>query len=120
VAEHGIQRPEFATLFCTAHLAGATASDVVALTGIPKNSISRAVARLAGDGLIEREQHEDDGRKALLKLTRKGRKAYDALLPQFMARQERMLAVLSPAELKEFDRLLDKLVERDDDWATDF
>jgi DNA-binding MarR family transcriptional regulator len=109
VAEHGIQRPEFATLFCTAHLAGATASDVVALTGIPKNSISRAVARLAGDGLIEREQHEDDGRKA-----------YDALLPQFMARQERMLAVLSPAELKEFDRLLDKLVERDDDWATDF
>lgn len=107
-------------MFCTVHLDDASASDVVALTGIPKNSVSRAVAKLMEEGMLKREPHELDGRKSVLRLTRKGRKVYDELLPKFVARQERMLAVLSAQELKEFDRLLNKLVERDDDWATDF
>ena len=119
-AEFRLHRPEFATMFCAVHLDDASASDVVALSGIPKNSVSRAVARLIDHGLLKREQHERDGRKAILRLTKKGRKIYDDMLPQFVTRQERMLAVLDPAEIREFDRLLDKLVERDDDWATDF
>jgi MarR family transcriptional regulator, temperature-dependent positive regulator of motility len=119
-AQFSLQRPEFATMFCTVHLDDASASDVVALTGIPKNSVSRAVAKLMEEGMLKREPHELDGRKSVLRLTKKGRKVYDELLPKFVARQERMLAVLSAPELKEFDRLLNKLVERDDDWATDF
>lgn len=106
-------------MFCCAHLDDCLASDVVALTGIPKNTISRAVARLSGEGLLERQAHGADGRKAVLRLTRKGRKVYESMLPQFVARQQRMLEVLDKAELKELDRLLNKLVERDDDWATD-
>ena len=119
-AEFNLHRPEFATMFCAVHLDDALASDVVALSGIPKNSVSRAVARLIADGLMKREQHEQDGRKAILRLTKKGRRIYEEMLPRFVTRQERMLAVLDPAEIKEFDRLLDKLVERGDDWATDF
>ena len=118
-AEFGVQRPEFATLFCAAHLGDATATDVSLLTGIPKNSISRAVARLIGDGLIERSADRNDARRAHLSLTRKGRKVYEAILPRFKQRQDRMVAVLTAAERAEFDRLLDKLVERDDDWAQD-
>ena len=92
---------------------------MVQLTGIPKNTISRAVAKLLAEGLIEREAHGADRRKALLRVTRAGRKAYQAMLPQFVERQERMLAVLDKAEVKELDRLLNKLVERDDDWAAE-
>ncbi len=115
--ELGIQRPEFATMFCAAHLDDASASDVVVLTGIPKNSVSRAVARLVELGCIRREADDADGRRSHLSLTAKGRKIYESILPQFRERQERMLAVLTAAERAEFNRLLNKLVERDDDWA---
>jgi MarR family transcriptional regulator, temperature-dependent positive regulator of motility len=117
VAELGLHRPEFATMFCAAHLDDAAASDVVMLTGIPKNSVSRAVAKLVADGLLKSEAHESDGRRAVLQLTAKGRRVYDTILPRFRERQEQMMAVLTAAERVELNRLLNKLVERDDDWA---
>ena len=118
--ELGIQRPEFATLFCACHLEAATASDVVALTGIPKNSVSRAVSNLEELGCIRRTDDTADRRRSILVMTPKGRKVFEKVLPRFVARQERMLSVLSPAELREFDRLLHKLVERGDDWAAEY
>lgn len=117
-AELGLRRPEFATLFCAAHLADSTASDVVTLTGIPKNSVSRAVNHLVHTGLIAARTDENDGRRAILALTAKGRKVYERILPRFRARQEAMLSVLDPAERSELNRLLNKLVERNDDWAS--
>lgn len=116
----GIQRPEFATLFCVAHLEGSSASDVVELTGIPKNSVSRAVNRLVQQGLIRRAADATDGRRVVLSLTAKGRRIYEQILPRFRERQDRMVAVLTAEERAEFDRLLDKLVERGDDWAQAF
>lgn len=93
---------------------------MVSLTGIPKNSVSRAVAKLMADGLLVRKEHEADRRKGVLAVTAKGRKVFDSILPKFVARQERMLAVLTPVEQREFDRLLNKLVERSDDWAAEY
>lgn len=119
-AELGLQRPEFATLFCAAHLGDITATDVVTFTGIPKNSVSRAVKKLVEERYLVSQADEADGRRAILKLTAAGQRVYERILPRFRERQERMMAVLSPAERTEFNRLLDKLVERDDDWAADF
>jgi DNA-binding MarR family transcriptional regulator len=119
-AHLGIQRPEFATLFCIAHLDCATASDVVELTGIPKNSVSRAVSRLQHLGLIRRAADEADGRRVVLTMTARGRRLYEQILPRFRERQEKMVAVLTAKERTEFNRLLNKLVERDDDWAQAF
>ena len=116
-AEFGIQRPEFATLFCAAHLPQATASDVVQLTGIPRNSVSRAVSNLIATALVKRAADANDGRRAILSLTAKGRRVYEQILPRFQQRQEAMLSVLSATERGELDRLLNKLVERSDDWA---
>lgn len=117
VAELGLRRPEFAVMFCAAHLDDAIASDVVSLTGIPKNSVSRAVAKLVSEGLLTSEAHATDGRRAILQLTAKGRKVYERVLPRFRERQQQMLSVLTSAEQAELNRLLNKLVEREDDWA---
>jgi DNA-binding MarR family transcriptional regulator len=117
VAELGLHRPEFAAMFCAAHLEDATASDVVLLTGIPKNSVSRAVAKLIADGLIRAETDASDARRSFLQLTAKGRKVYEGILPRFRERQEQMMSVLTAAERAELNRLLNKLVEREDDWA---
>lgn len=119
-AEFGLQRPEFATLFCIAHLGSPSASDVVELTGIPKNSVSRAVNRLIELDLIRRTTDKGDARRSVLSMNVAGRKLYDKILPRFQERQARMISVLSAAERAEFDRLLNKLVERDDDWAQAF
>ena len=119
-AELGLQRPEFATLFCAAHLGSTSASDVSTLTGIPKNSLSRAVSKLVEAGLLKSQADASDGRRAILTLTRAGKAAYERILPRFRDRQENMLAVLSPSERATFHRLLDKLVEREDDWARDY
>jgi MarR family transcriptional regulator, temperature-dependent positive regulator of motility len=117
VSELGLHRPDFATMFCAAHLDDATASDVVTLTGIPKNSVSRAVAKLLAEGYLKTAADARDGRRAILVLTAKGRKVYEAILPRFRERQEQMMSVLTAAERAELNRLLNKLVERDDNWA---
>jgi DNA-binding MarR family transcriptional regulator len=116
VAEMGLHRPEFAAMFCADHLEDA-ASDVVLLTGIPKNSVSRAVSKLIAEGLMATETDVTDGRRSFLRLTPKGQKIYASILPRFRERQEQMVSVLTAAERAEFNRLLNKLVERDDDWA---
>jgi MarR family transcriptional regulator, temperature-dependent positive regulator of motility len=116
-AELGLQRPEFAVLFCIAHLPETTASDVAQLTGIPKNSVSRAVSKLIDLDLIARTPDANDARRALLHLTTVGKKRYEQILPKFKERQQRMISVLTAAERVEFNRLLNKLVERGDDWV---
>jgi DNA-binding MarR family transcriptional regulator len=53
-------------------------------------------------------------------LTARGRRIYEQILPRFQERQERMVAPLSGSERAELNRLLNKRVERDDDWAQAF
>ncbi|MEO6566941.1 MAG: MarR family winged helix-turn-helix transcriptional regulator [Casimicrobiaceae bacterium] len=115
--ELGIQRPQFATLFCVAHLPGLSASDIVLLTGTPKNSVSRAVSMLRHEGMIRSVADPGDGRRAALHLTAKGRRVYAQILPLFQERQAKLLQVLTPSEQRTFDALLTKLVDRDDGWA---
>jgi MarR family transcriptional regulator, temperature-dependent positive regulator of motility len=115
--EMDIARPQFASLFCIAQLGESTASHIVELTGIPKNSVSRAVQRLLSDGLIESHNDEADGRRAILTITKAGRKVHDEVLALLVERQKQMLAPLDANERKELDRLLSKIVDRDDGWA---
>lgn len=116
----GLTRPEFIVVFCLAHAPGISAADICAATGRPKNSISRAVARLLRDRRIARRADPEDGRATILDLTVAGRSLYDSLLPEFRRREASMLAPLSEAERAELDRLLGKLVHRDDGWAEVF
>jgi MarR family transcriptional regulator, temperature-dependent positive regulator of motility len=116
-AELGLQRPEFAVLFCIAHLPETTATDVATLTGIPKNSVSRAVNKLLVLQFIKRITDHQDARRSLLSLTDAGREQYLQILPRFKERQHGMMAVLTPRERAEFNRLLNKLVDRGDDWV---
>lgn len=118
--ERGLTRPEVIVMVCLAHAPGIAAADICAATGRPKNSISRAVARLLRDGRIARRADPEDGRATILALTAEGHALYEALLPEFQAREASMLAPLNAAERAELDRLLGKLVHRDDDWAAVF
>ena len=112
----GMRRPKFATLFCLAHFGRLSATDIVQLTGIPKNSLSRAIAELVAERRVLRAVDRNDSRKAILTLTAEGRRIHEQIVPLFEARQRAMLSVLTAAEASQLDRLLQKLVVRDDDW----
>ena len=118
-AKHGITRPEFVVLLLLSQKAGLVAKDVVRVTGLPKNSISRAVAVLLEKGLIEREQRQDDRRSKTLVMTAEGAALLAAIIPEAWSRQDAMHAALDADELALLDRLLDKMVYAMPDWALD-
>jgi MarR family transcriptional regulator, temperature-dependent positive regulator of motility len=116
-ATDGLSRPDVIVIVCLAHCRSLTAQDISNMTGRPKNSLSRAVHKLLARGLITRIAAPQDPRQAQLDLTPAGRATFDAFMPRFIEREARMLAPLTAAERREFDRLLGKLVHRADAWA---
>ncbi len=107
--DFGVIRAEYHLLMCLAHYPTLTAQDVSRLTRRPRNSISRAVHRMLAEGYLERSPHPDDGRQALLTITPAGRELHDQISARLAARQEEILAPLSPAERRQLDRILQKL-----------
>jgi DNA-binding MarR family transcriptional regulator len=118
--DFGIQRPMFATLFCIAHLDDLTATDVCAMTGIGKKTISRAVSALESRRFLKRRRHPADNRSSLLRITAAGRRTYESILPMLQARQKAMIGTLDREEQRQLRALLDKLIARDDDWSASY
>ena len=116
-ARFGLSRPDFVILLCLREGPGLMARDVVRLTGLPKNSISRAVGGLERRGLVERARDEGDRRGLRLRATPGGTALVEAALPFFEARQAAMTAALTPDERRAFDALLGKLVDALPEWV---
>ena len=74
-----------------------------------KSTISRAVTALMDRSLVERVENEDDRREFRLRLTRKGKTLYEALIPRLLRREQEILSCLSARERKEFANLLGKI-----------
>ncbi len=106
----GLNRGEYLLLLCLAHLPQLTAQDVANMTGRPRNSISRAVHRMLSVGYLDRTPDPDDGRQAMLKITRRGRELHERIIKLFIARENEILAALSEEESACLDRILQKLV----------
>ena len=116
-AEHGLGRPGFVILYCLSERDGLMARDVVQVSGLPKNSVSRAVTDLVARGLVTAGSERTDRRAKPLRLTGAGRAQIAAALPTFAARQDRMLAALSPGERAELRRLLALVADGLPDWV---
>lgn len=116
-ATFGLSRPGFVILFSLSQQPGLVARDVGMVTGLPKNSISRAVSELLERGLTRRKTADDDRRAKVLILTDEGRDLLAKVVPLFEARQAAMLAALSQDECDEFFRLLNKIIYAMPDWV---
>jgi len=86
-----------------------TARDIAAHGVMHKSTVSRAVSALAGKGLVARKPNPGDRREELLELTPAGEAVYEALAPEALRFEARLLAVLSPAEQRALAGLIDKL-----------
>lgn len=112
-----LSRPGFVILFSLSQQDGLVARDVCLVTGLPKNSISRAVTELEARGLIRRDTDAADKRAKPLALTYDGRALLKDVLPHFRKRQAAMLAPLDAEEVVEFDRLISKIVFAMPNWV---
>lgn len=80
-ARYGIDIPEWRVLATLGAREPVTAQEVVRSTHTHKSTISRAVARLAEMGWIERTTDDGDRRQMKLRFTARGRAAYREIVP---------------------------------------
>lgn len=90
---------------------GLSANEVAQRTAMDKVAVSRAVARLTEAGRLERDTHDDDRRRSVLRLSPDGYKIYDEVAPMALAFEQRLLAGIESAERDALFRLLDRLDE---------
>lgn len=101
--------PEWRVTAVLGETPGLSAREVAMRTAMDKVQVSRAVASLIAAGRVIRTPDNEDGRIGHLELTRAGRAVYDQIAPLALELEEQFLLALTPAERKEFDRLLTKL-----------
>ena len=106
----GLSRAEFVVIYSLGLMDGVTASEIAASTAFPKNTLSRAVNRIAKLGLIRRKEGAADRRQQNLVLTTKGRAILDEAVPRFVALEAEMLAPLSLVEQETLSALMAKVV----------
>jgi len=106
----GLSRAEFVTLYSLGLADGVTASEIAASTAFPKNTLSRAVNRIAKLGLIARHPGASDRRQQNLTLTPAGKAILDEAMPRFVDLEEEMLSPLSLVERETLSALMAKVV----------
>ncbi len=89
-----------------------TARDMAPDGVMHKSTVSRAVSALEKRGLIVRRPNLDDRREEWLALTPAGRAIYEAVAPEALAVEERLLSALTPQEQQAFTVLIDKLTRQ--------
>jgi len=113
---HGLMRPEYVVLYSLGLRDGIAAKDVVASTGFPKNTLSRAIQKLLRQGIIRRAASRTDRRSYVLHLTARGRRILDDTVPLLVGRERTMLAPLTSGEREQLASLLAKLVVDSPRW----
>jgi DNA-binding MarR family transcriptional regulator len=110
---YGLDIPEWRVLATLGFRDDAcTAQYIAYCTRTHKSTISRAVAHLLEQQLIERVENEDDRRELALQLTRKGRALYEELIPRLLRKEQDILSCLTAAERKDFAQMLGKIEQR--------
>ena len=77
-----------------------------------KGQISRALAGLVSRKLVARAANPRDSREVLVRLTRSGLSAHDAIVAGGLERNERLLEGLSPEEVAMLLAQIDRLTAR--------
>jgi DNA-binding MarR family transcriptional regulator len=107
---YGLDIPEWRVLATLGFRNDACSAQYIShCTRTHKSTISRAVTALLERKLVERVENADDRREFRLRLTRKGKTLYEALIPRLLRKEQEILSCLSAKERKDFAELLGKI-----------
>ncbi len=110
-----LNRPEWRILAALGANPQMAAKDLAPYSTLDKMQVSRAVAKLEADGLIEREDDTHDRRAKILRLTAAGRALHRKIVPLVVARENHILGALTPEEREALDRIMTKIQARASD-----
>jgi DNA-binding MarR family transcriptional regulator len=111
-AAHGVNGGEFDVL-AALRRAGRpyrlTPTELSKALMVTSGGMTKRLAALEGRGLIRREPDPNDGRSTTVSLTREGKRLVDAILPEHVANEQRLLSELSNKERADLADLLETL-----------
>jgi DNA-binding MarR family transcriptional regulator len=108
---YGITRREWRLIALLAEHGPMSPSQLAQMAHLERNRVSRLIPELVAKQLITRAAVRGDARRAEVAITQAGRALYAELLPQSVAFNREVLAVLSAPERDAFDQALQKLTE---------
>lgn len=111
-ARFDLTRDEWRVLAWLAEDRAVTATELGVRSTLDKMQVSRALARMERDGLVERTPDPEDRRNLLVRLKAPGRALYKKVVPMAQAREAFLLDALDAGEREVFDRALAKLQAR--------
>ncbi|MDB5411168.1 MAG: MarR family transcriptional regulator [Rhodospirillales bacterium] len=88
---------------------GLTMGELSSRLMVSGGNVTGLVDSLQREGLVDREPHPDDRRRQIIRLSAKGRTAFDAMTPVHEQWVDAMMAELDRGEMAELIRLLGKL-----------
>tara|TARA_R110002073_G_scaffold19336_12_gene70741 strand:- start:10944 stop:11504 length:561 start_codon:yes stop_codon:yes gene_type:complete len=114
---HGekLTQRQFAVLAATADAEGLNQSALVKTTGIDRSTLAELVKRMADNDYLTRETVRGDARAKSIRLTDKGRTAYEAALEGAMAADTAILDSLSKSKRAGFLKALKKISQTIED-----
>jgi DNA-binding MarR family transcriptional regulator len=111
--------PEWRLIAHLAEVGTCSSGDICARTAMDKAKVNRAVMRLVAAGLVLAGISSRDRRVNVLKLTPRGQRVYEKIVPMALDHERSLLEPLSDAELRELMRILGKLQSQVDKlWPT--
>jgi DNA-binding MarR family transcriptional regulator len=85
------------------------ASELAETLGITRASMTALLRQLEGDGLLKRHAANQDRRRQTLRLTAKGRRFMEKILPTHYQRMTALTGHLNQREAQTLERIIDKL-----------
>src|SRR5258705_360658 len=92
----GLSVPQWRLICVLAEDGGLTQGQIVARTVMDKVTVSRAAQGLLKRHMVERSDHQADGRSHVLALTDQGRRLHEEIAPLALAYEAALIAGLAP------------------------
>lgn len=108
---HGLTPVQYAALNQVARTPGVDQRTLARLIGQDTSTTAGVIDRLEARGVMQRQTSPEDRRVRLPQVTEEGSALLAAIAPDILTAQERMLNPLTPAERREFMRMLRTIVE---------
>lgn len=105
-------RHEWRMLAALADLGAATATELGEYSTLDKMQVSRALADMEGRGLVRRAEGRADRRTKQVRLTGKGRRLFEDMVPLVREREAALLSAFSATEQRALRRMVEVLTER--------
>ena len=108
---HHLSLNEWRVLLVLANHPRVVGSEVAALTGLDKMTVSRAIAALERRGRVVRKVDAADRRRMLLRLSAAGERLYERIGVPAKARERSLFRGIGDADQARLGRLLDRLID---------